>query len=102
MSPGPWTAAKGTEELLPSIKSRLVAAGFDVSQISDGYVSKVLDLYKVRLKTLEEFLELADCFFTDDFAVDEEGNKKYLDSEENKPGLFRAPVPLVLHRGYPR
>jgi len=84
---GEYIMKKRTEELLPFIKNQLVGAGFDVSETPDEYVLKVLDLYKIRLKTLEEFVELADCFFTDDFAVDEEGKKKYLGSEENKANI---------------
>lgn len=78
---------KKTEELLPLIKEQLLAAGLETSGVSDEYYSKLVDLYKIRMKTLSEFVELTDCFFKDDFGMDEEGKKKFLDSEENKENI---------------
>jgi len=70
-------------ELLPLIKSQLVAGGVPLSGVSDEFLLRLIDLYKIRLKTLRDFVEMTDCFFRDDFAVDEEGKKKYLDKPEN-------------------
>ena len=53
-------------------------------ELLDG--AKVLDLYKVRIKTLSEFPPMTDCFFTDDFALDEEG-KKHLEKPESREYL---------------
>jgi glutamyl-tRNA synthetase len=77
---------KRTEELLSLIKEQLLDAGFNLSGVSDEYIAKVLDLYKIRIKTLGEFPALTDCFFTDDFIIDEEG-KIYLEKEETKSHL---------------
>jgi glutamyl-tRNA synthetase len=74
---------KRIEELLPLIKEQLLRAGFDLSGLGDEYIAKVLDLYKIRIKTLGEFPALTDCFFTDDFVIDEEG-KIHLEKEETK------------------
>jgi glutamyl-tRNA synthetase len=70
-------------ELLPFIKSHLIAGGVPLSGVSDEFLLRLIDLYKIRLKTLRDFVEMTDCFFRDDFAVDEEGSKKYLDKPEN-------------------
>jgi glutamyl-tRNA synthetase len=78
---------KRTEDLVPLIKEQLQAAGLDTSSVSDGYLSKLVDLYKIRMKTLSEFVELTDCFFRDDFTMDEEGKKKFLDKEENRENI---------------
>ena len=84
---GEYIMKKKTEELLPLIKDRLLVAGFDISSVADDYISKIVGLYKIRMKTLAEFVELADFFFKDDFTVDEEGKKKHLDNEEKKENM---------------
>lgn len=84
---GEYIMKKTTEELLPLIKDQLLTAGFDMSGVTDDYISKLVDLYKIRIKTLRELGELADWFFKDDFTMDEEGKRKYLDKEENKDNI---------------
>jgi glutamyl-tRNA synthetase len=74
---------KKTEDLLPLIKDQLAAAKVNLSGVSDDHLAKLVDLYKIRLKTLREFVPMTDCFFIDDFAIEEEGRKKYLDRPEN-------------------
>jgi len=73
-----------TDELLPLLKDHLRESGRDLSGLDDGYLAKVLDLYKVRIKTLDEFWPLTDFFFIDDYAVDEDGRKKHLGSEDSR------------------
>jgi glutamyl-tRNA synthetase len=73
-----------TDELLPLLKDHLRESGRDLSGLDDGYLAKVLDLYKIRIKTLDEFWPLTDFFFIDDYAVDEDGRKKHLGSEESR------------------
>jgi glutamyl-tRNA synthetase len=72
--------------LIPLVKAQMQAAGFDLAGVADAYLSKVLDLYKVRTKTLGEFPAMADCFFRDDFAADEEG-RKHLEKPESREYL---------------
>jgi glutamyl-tRNA synthetase len=84
---GEYIMKKTTEELLPLIKDQLLTAGFDMSGVTDDYISKLVDLYKIRIKTLGELGELADWFFKDDFTMDEEGKRKYLDKEENRENI---------------
>ena len=87
-----------TEELLPLLKEHLRNSGHDLGTIDDAYFLKVLDLYKIRIKTLGEFWDLADFFFKDDFAVDEAGRAKHLSSEEGRAlvkGFAAALEPLT-------
>jgi len=84
---GEYIMKEKTEELLPLIKDQLLTAGFDISGVKDDYISKLVDLYKIRIKTLSEFWDLADWFFKDDFKMDEEGKKKYLEKEENRENV---------------
>lgn len=78
---------KKTEDLLPLIKEQLSAAGVDLAGLSDGYLLKLIDLYKVRMKTFREFVGLTECFFRDDFSFEEEGRKKYLDEPESRENI---------------
>ena len=77
-----------TDELLPLLKDHLRESGRDLSGVDDPCLAKVIDLYKVRIKTLDEFWPLTDFFFIDDYAVDEDGRKKHLGSEESR-GLVK-------------
>ena len=61
------------EELLPAIKDRLAAAG--LAAPDDGFLLKVVELYKIRIKTFGEFLPLADFFFRGDFLWEEEARQ---------------------------
>jgi len=74
---------KPDRELLPLVKSQLAASGIDTSGIADDYLAKVLGLYKVRLKTLSDFPAMTDCFFRDDYSVEEEG-KVHLEKPESR------------------
>jgi len=70
-------------ELLPLIKGHLLESGVPLSGVGDEYLLRLIGLYQIRLKTLRDFVEMTDCFFRDDFAVEEEGKKKYLSKPEN-------------------
>ncbi|MGZ5440206.1 MAG: glutamate--tRNA ligase, partial [Candidatus Aminicenantales bacterium] len=72
--------------LIPLVRQYLYAAGIPTADFSDAYLAKVLDLYKVRAKTLSEFPAMIDCFFRDDFADDEEG-RKHLENPESREYL---------------
>jgi glutamyl-tRNA synthetase len=76
-----YICAASDERLLPLVKDRLKAAGFDFSGRDDAYVTKVLGLYKVRIKTLAELPAMTEFFFRDNFAMEEEGR-----SQLDKPG----------------
>jgi glutamyl-tRNA synthetase len=78
---------KKTEDLLPLIKDQLLTANVSLSGVNDDYLARLVDLYKIRLKTLREFVPMTDCFFKDEFAVEEEGKKKYLNNPETIENL---------------
>ncbi|MBF0217749.1 MAG: glutamate--tRNA ligase [Candidatus Omnitrophica bacterium] len=85
---GEYIVKRDVKRLLPLVKGILQARGFDLSGVDDGYISKLIEMYKVRMKTLAEFAALADCFFKDDYEVEEKGAKKHLDNESNKANLM--------------
>jgi glutamyl-tRNA synthetase len=78
---------KGARELVGPIKERLAAAGVDLLGVADDYLLRLIDLYKIRLKTLGEFVEKTECFFRDDFPIEPEGRRKYLEKPENLENL---------------
>ena len=78
---------KTASELLPLIKDQLAAAGVSLEGVTDEFLLKLIDLYKIRLKTLREFADMTECFFRDEYAVEEAGKKKYLDPPENIENL---------------
>jgi glutamyl-tRNA synthetase len=88
---GEYIMKADAARLLPEVKARLTSAGIDVSSRSDAYLAAVLDLYRVRVKTLGELPAMTDFFFKEDFAVEDEG-RAHLDkpgARENV-GLFAA------------
>jgi glutamyl-tRNA synthetase len=70
---GEYIMQTSTTELLPLVRDQLQRSGFNISLVTDEYLSKVIGLYKVRIKTLSEFPGMTDYFFTDDFGFEEEG-----------------------------
>lgn len=80
---GEYIAARSNEELLPLIKAQLASPKPAVGA-ADDMLLKVVNLYRIRLKTLSEFGPMTDYFFTDDYTVEEKGAEKYLKPEENK------------------
>ena len=82
-----YIMAKQSEELLPLVKQQMAGLGAPVSQ-SDATLLRVIDLYKVRVKTLTEFVKLTDHFFSEEYAVDQEGAQKHLAGAQNKEMLL--------------
>jgi len=72
--------------LIPLLRQQLETAGIPAAAIADDYLAKVLDLYRIRIKTLSEFPAMTDCFFREDFASDEEG-RKHLEKPESREYL---------------
>lgn len=61
-----------------------------IDKADEKYLEKVIDLYKTRFHTLNEFTNLTGCFFRDDFPTDEDAEKKrdkYLKDEKTKKAL---------------
>ena len=85
-----YICAAPDERLLPLVKDRLKAAGFDLSGRDDVYVANVLGLYRVRIKTLAELPAMTDFFFRDDFAMEEGRNQLERPGARENVGLFAA------------
>jgi glutamyl-tRNA synthetase len=75
---------KPGNELVPLVRDHLKAAGLATAGFTDAYVAKVLELYKVRIKTLSEFPAMTDLFFREDFAFDEDGKKRLEEPESRE------------------
>jgi len=73
----------GADELVPLIRHQLLKAGFDLAGRDDAYIGRVLELYRVRIKTLAEFPAMTECFFRDDIAL-EDGGRALLDDPANR------------------
>ena len=69
---GEYIRTKSAEELTKLLE----ALGAIKNSTEKNYLAKVVELYKNRMRTLGEFTDLAACFFTDDFPVDEDAEKK--------------------------
>lgn len=83
---GEYIISKKAEELLPLIKKQVADSG-DILPSNDTLFLKVIEQYKIRIKTLAEFFGMTDYFFSDRYTVDEKAVKKYLSSAENKATL---------------
>ncbi|MDD5436121.1 MAG: glutamate--tRNA ligase [Candidatus Omnitrophica bacterium] len=80
---GEYIAAKKDEELLPLIRKQMEDEG-KKTDTPDEILLKVIGLYKVRMKTLSEFVRMTDYFFTEDYSVEEKAAGKYLAGAESK------------------
>ena len=78
---GEYIMAKRADELLPLIKKQFADALKAVPP--DGLLAKVIELYRVRMKALSEFIPMTDHFFSDEYSVDEKGVEKHLKSAES-------------------
>jgi glutamyl-tRNA synthetase len=83
---GEYIMKAPNERLIPIVRKCLETAGLAVAGVPDAYVSKILDLYKVRAKTLSEFPPMIDSFFREDFVYEGEG-KKHLEKPESREYL---------------
>jgi len=83
---GEYLRGKNEKELTRLLK----LYGYISGDIDDGYLEKVINLYKTRIRILSEFAEPTQCFFKEDFSVDKEAKKKldkYLKDEKVKDAL---------------
>jgi len=74
-------------KLLPLIKEHLIFAGLDPEKLTEDRLKMLIDIYRVRIRTLNEFPKLTECFFTDSYSIEEDGMKKYLSSADNKANI---------------
>jgi glutamyl-tRNA synthetase len=82
-----YIKARPVERLLPLVKEHLIKAGYDAAALPEVTLVKLIELYKVRIKTMIEFPVLTACFFTEDYPFEEKGSRKYLEPVENRVNL---------------
>jgi len=80
---GEYIIAKPLEELAALIKEFMKTSGA-VCALPDAKLIEIIKLYKVRIKTLSEFVSMTDYFFSDAYSVEEKGVEKHLSSQESK------------------
>ncbi|MDD5438706.1 MAG: hypothetical protein PHS37_00780 [Candidatus Omnitrophica bacterium] len=71
-------------DLYAPLRERLSRAGCLAEDIDKGYLLKIIELYKTRFKTLNEFIALTECFFRDDYRRDEGEIAKYINDDSKK------------------
>ncbi len=76
---GEYIRAKSVGELLGPLQLKL-----NRPDVDREYLLKIIELYKTRFKTFDEFVNLTECFFKDDYRVDEKARKKHLAKKESK------------------
>jgi len=91
---GEYIKTKSVEQLFPVVKEKLLTAGYIEDNIDKNYILKIIELYKVRFKTLDELVFLTESFFKDDFKVDEKAFRKHLDKPEARDIVSKFSVKL--------
>ncbi|MBU0604786.1 MAG: glutamate--tRNA ligase, partial [Candidatus Omnitrophica bacterium] len=84
---GEYLAKEKAENLLPLIKRQMADAAKSANCPDDALL-RLIDLYRVRIKTLREFVPATDHFFGDGYSVDEAGVEKHLKPPESKKILL--------------
>ena len=84
---GEYIMSMPTDKLAPLLADHMKESGISTERIDDGKLAKVIELYKMRIKTFSDFAPITDFFFRDDYGIDEKGRKKYLASGANKKNL---------------
>jgi len=80
---GEYIAARPDKKLLVLIRKAMLDAGKE-PPASDDKLLEIIKLYKVRIKTLSEFAQMTDYFFSDSYSVEEKAAEKYLAPAESK------------------
>jgi len=81
---GEYIRSMSAAKLFPAIKEKLIKEKYIDAATQEDYILKIIELYKTRFKTFNEFLHLTECFFKDDYTVDEKAIKKHLEKKESK------------------
>lgn len=81
---GEHIKTKPAKELFKYIKERLKKEGYAEKDLKEDYILKIIDLYKTRFKTFNEFVSLTACFFKDDYRVEEKAKKNLEDNDTKK------------------
>ncbi|HHT9153245.1 MAG TPA: glutamate--tRNA ligase, partial [Candidatus Hypogeohydataceae bacterium YC40] len=71
-----------SEELVRLLKPFLSRAGFNVEGVEESWLKRLVELYKERFKTLQDFFLQTSFFFTEEIEYQPEVVDKHLKSEE--------------------
>jgi len=74
-------------EFADLIAAQLRADGLDPNRLPPDRMVQAAEQYRIRIKTLREFGQMADFFFKDDFAREAEGWAKHLGTPEGRSAL---------------
>ena len=66
---------KDVKEVMTLLQDRVEEKGFSLDDVD---FDKIVNLYKGRLATLNDFVEWTDFFFTDDYQIDQEAREKHI------------------------
>ncbi len=80
-----------TDVLVTKLHSFIEKAGFDIGQISDDWLGKLVELYKERFKTLSDFVTQTYPFFPDEIEYDKKEVEKFL-QKNNASSLLKDTV----------
>lgn len=79
-----------TEILIKLLVPFLKEKGYAYEKISGEKLKNIVDLYKGRLATLEDFVEWTEFIFVDQLIIDPEAKEKFLNSNKSKEFLLLA------------
>lgn len=82
---GEYIRKKSVKELISLLKR----ADKIKDDVDESQLGKIVELYKTRFRTFDEFADLTKCFFTDSFPTDEKAKKK-LDKHLKNPKTKKA------------
>ncbi len=89
-----------SSDLLPLFTESLREAGYDPGKMSETKLRRIIELYKVRVKTVREFPPLAGSFFSDEYEIEEKGARKYLEPEEMKANIAHFASEIERHETF--
>ncbi|NQT23198.1 MAG: glutamate--tRNA ligase [Candidatus Omnitrophica bacterium] len=94
---GEYIRSKTASELFPKIKEKLIKEKYVDDTLNKDHLLNIIELYKTRFKTFDEFLRLTECFFRDNYSVDDKAYKKHLENKESKKriGEFAEKLKLL-------
>ncbi len=90
---GEYIARRDTAALAAELKPRIVEAYPLAAAFPDDYFLRAVELYKIRIKTLNEFWPLADFLFREDFSREEDA-RAALDKPESRDLLAKLAARL--------
>ncbi len=79
-----YIKSKPVEELETVMRSFLIERGLIAADFPQSRLREIIALYHSRMSTFRDFIDRADFFFRDDYAIDEVAAEKYLKEDHQK------------------